>query len=332
MNTSQQTEREQILLRRFEGDALTRLAPDASTRSFYRIATRARGTMIVLIDETGGLAALDRMMTAGRLLDEIGVRVPRLLERDDALSALVFEDFGSRLLADVWSELPFSEKRRLHGEAAEIAAVIAKRGTVLVCDDHPLACRPLARERLRIELAMFATHDVAGRRGISDRELLRELAELLDRIAEQASLSPQLLAHRDLHSRNLMLLDDGVLGVLDFQDTLRAPMYYDLASLLFDPYVEIGQQIFTASARCYRELTGMTLDPLDDPRLHWVAAQRLLKAIGTYSAQARTAHRPHFLKFIPAAERRAMSVLEGLSDAAAPEAIKLLERVGFAAP
>ena len=50
-----------------------------------------------------------------------------------------------------------------------------------------------------------------------------------------------MLCHRDYHSRNLMLRD-GALFIIDFQDARMGPDTYDLVSLLRDSYVDLASQ------------------------------------------------------------------------------------------
>ena len=50
-----------------------------------------------------------------------------------------------------------------------------------------------------------------------------------------------MLCHRDYHSRNLML-HEGQLYIIDFQDARMGPDTYDLVSLLRDSYVDFTEQ------------------------------------------------------------------------------------------
>ncbi len=54
----------------------------------------------------------------------------------------------------------------------------------------------------------------------------------------EALAQPQVFVHRDYHSRNLMMTPGRSPGVIDFQDALRGPVGYDLASILKDCYVD----------------------------------------------------------------------------------------------
>ncbi|RMG47599.1 MAG: hypothetical protein D6718_03155 [Acidobacteria bacterium] len=318
----------EALCRRFGAERAERIAPDASTRAFYRLHRR-HGTAVLLVDERGGPAAAERMVRAHGLLAGIGVPVPALLDREESAAALLFEDAGSCLLAEAWPELPPARRRVLYEELAAIAAAIAVEGTARLSPGDPLAERPLGRERLRIELAMFAVHDVAGRRGVTDRGLLGDLSRLLDRIAAEAAACPREFSHRDLHSRNVMLAADGGLRILDFQDALLAPRHYDIASLLLDPYVDLTPDVREAAAERYRNERGFTLGLDADPRFPWVGLQRMLKAIGTYAFQASRARRPRFLAHIPPAEQRALELCDRLSGPIGRLAKDLLEKIGF---
>ena len=58
-------------------------------------------------------------------------------------------------------------------------------------------------------------------------------------IVEELAGEPRVLCHRDYHSRNLML-SQGQLYLIDFQDARMGPDTYDLASLLRDSYVDLN--------------------------------------------------------------------------------------------
>ena len=104
-------------------------------------------------------------------------------------------------------------------------------------------------EKLSWELQFFLKHFVEGYRGAqvapaSREALLQEFATL----AEELSAEPRVLCHRDYHSRNLML-HEGRLVVIDFQDARMGPDTYDLVSLLRDSYVDLtSDQVETCVA------------------------------------------------------------------------------------
>ncbi len=60
-------------------------------------------------------------------------------------------------------------------------------------------------------------------------------------ICELLSQLPQVVCHRDYHSRNIMLHRDQTY-IIDFQDARLGPCQYDLVSLLRDSYVDLTSE------------------------------------------------------------------------------------------
>ncbi len=58
-------------------------------------------------------------------------------------------------------------------------------------------------------------------------------------MAQAALAQPQVIVHRDFHSRNLMkIANEEELGVIDFQDAVIGADTYDLISITRDAYVQ----------------------------------------------------------------------------------------------
>ena len=68
-----------------------------------------------------------------------------------------------------------------------------------------------------------------------------------------------MLCHRDYHSRNLML-HEGQLYIIDFQDARMGPDTYDLVSLLRDSYVDLPEQTVSELIAYFLALKGATGD------------------------------------------------------------------------
>ncbi len=310
-------------------ESLVRLVADASSRTFFRARHFDGSTRVIVIDEAGGLRGLKRMLAARDQLASIGIRVPKITRHADDLFALEMEDLGDRLLAEALPKMDRSQRRRAYTEAGTMAGRIARDGGEGLSDDSPLTQPRLERERLRTELAFFAVHDVASRRGCEDQDLLADLRLVLDHIALESSRPTPRFAHRDLHARNLMLLANGQLAAVDFQDALFAPPFYDLVSLVYDPYVALDDELRSAAKMAYLTETGESQGCLENPLYGWVALQRLLKAIGTYAFQASQRGKSRFAASIVTAERHALAVAKAIPSEMRGVVVEILERVGF---
>src|SRR5205823_7257256 len=75
------------------------------------------------------------------------------------------------------------------------------------------------------------------------------------RISRELAAAPRGFTHRDYQSRNLML-KDGELVVIDFQDALQGPRQYDLVALLRDSYVELERPFVEDMLKRYLKAIG----------------------------------------------------------------------------
>jgi aminoglycoside/choline kinase family phosphotransferase len=117
--------------------------------------------------------------------------------------------------------------------------------------------------------------------------------------------APRYFCHRDYHGWNIMVRD-GAVGVLDFQDARMGPQPYDLVSLLTDRGTPemLGDTTMTALITYYMQRldaeTGQRLDRDTFRQLFdYVAVQRCLKATGTFAAMAVVRQRPQYLPYVP---------------------------------
>ncbi|MGD8331419.1 MAG: phosphotransferase, partial [Acidobacteriota bacterium] len=203
--------------------------------------------------------------------------------------ALIVEDGGDRLLADV------PERDGLAPRYAEAAQAILALQTHGLEVEGPNPDLHLDEERLRRELDFTEQHALRGWLE-SGPSRLRDKA--FDRLAAAVAQQPRRLCHRDYHSRNL-LVDDGLM-VLDFQDAMEGPLFYDLVSLLRDDYRDIptaaaarALQAFAEGARVGLEVAAAAevpeepglLPPGGRQGLALTGAQRSLKALGTFGYQ-----------------------------------------------
>ncbi|TNE78997.1 MAG: phosphotransferase, partial [Gammaproteobacteria bacterium] len=100
---------------------------------------------------------------------------------------------------------------------------------------------------------------------------------------------PTVLVHRDFHSRNLMLLDNGGIGVIDFQDAVTGPLTYDLVSLLRDCYIRWPASYVSRRALNYyrRAVAAGIATPVSDKQfMRWfdlMGLQRHIKVLGIFA-------------------------------------------------
>ncbi|HEY2102522.1 MAG TPA: phosphotransferase [Chthoniobacterales bacterium] len=144
-----------------------------------------------------------------------------------------------------------------------------------------------------------------------DKSILRELSTLpaLNRIAEELASLPRVLVHRDFQSQNI-IVRKGQAYLIDFQGMRPGLAEYDLASLLFDPYVPLTDAEREDLFCYYSERRGLKASRQRlRERLRFCAMQRLMQALGAYGFLGLAKGNRQFLRHVPAALASLRSVL-----------------------
>lgn len=202
--------------------------------------------------------------------------MPEVLASDAGSGRALLEDLG-----------------RTDAEAAFVATPPDRRASLLERMLRPLEvlalCRiedlppwnpPLDRSRLRRELAGFELWYV---RHYRSRPPTPQLSGWLDALADDVAHHPRRVCHRDYHLNNLLIQDDGSVGVIDVQDILVGPDTYDVVSLVSERAA--ARMITTAERR--RVLAAWAGRTAAEPgwreRAAAVRIQRGLKVLGTFA-------------------------------------------------
>lgn len=261
---------------------------DVSPRRYSRVTLAGGGSAILATYPPEIRAACPRFHRTTEILDGAGVRVPRILASDCEEGWMLLEDAGLRTLGEWGRDRPWSELAPWFATALEMAGRIAHLSTPAhaLAELNPVLGAELLRRELTQTWDLFLEPKglVAGAGGA-------DLRAALDSLCAALGAEPPVPCHRDFMVRNLMPLPTGELAVLDHQDLRLGPPLYDAASLLNDtlfPPAEAEEALLAAVAPT----------PDDRVRYHRAAAQRTLKAVGTYASFARRGATRH-LPLIP---------------------------------
>lgn len=299
------------------------MAGDVSRRVYHRVAFED-GTSAVLARHPPDLRdACRRSLRSGELLAGAGVRVAEVLDQDCDAGWLLLEDLGERTLYE-HAGRPWSELAGWFEDAvAAIGRIAALPRDEVAALNPPLDRALLARELRQTREAFLEPLGLHGGRG-GGSELGSDLDAALDALCARLGDEAPVPCHRDFGARNLMPLGDpGAprVGVLDHQDLRLGPPAYDLASLLNDSLFPPPE--------AEERLLGLGLDATGGAAregYHRAAAQRTLKAVGSYAAFARRGDGRH-LGLVPPTLRRALGHL-GRVPETAPLAPRLEELWG----
>ena len=279
------------------------LTGDASDRKYFRVITRD-GTSIVLALHAGPIQfATLSFANVVELLQQIPLPVPRILGHSDALGIVALQDLGDLTLQAHLGAASRAEHAALYRQAVAFIDLMQRRAAELKSDRFLPFSVSFDIEKLTWELEFFSKHFIEGYRGARVSETDRALlAEEWSAIVRELASEPPVLCHRDYHSRNLMLCD-GSLYIIDFQDARLGPDTYDLVSLLRDSYVDISDRELDDLIAYFLALKARTPEEQDPGtfrrRFDLMALQRNLKALGTFGYQTVTRHNPVYIQYMP---------------------------------
>jgi aminoglycoside/choline kinase family phosphotransferase len=287
---------------------LTLVFQGGSDRVFYRVQAGG-GASFVLMHYSPDRKENNYYAAIAGFLRDIGVAVPVIISRDPARHFILMEDLGEK---DLWSlrNEPWDDRRAWYRETL----VLIDRLHAFAPGDFPSGTVPLMEEfspdLYRWERDYFRENFVEGicriRLGSEEAEKTeRELAALARHIHGTA----RSLVHRDLQSRNVMICR-GSPVLIDFQGMRLGSPFYDLGSLLYDPYVRFTAEERQELLSYYYVLSDRTIEWKGFRKAFYEASvQRLMQALGAYGFLGVKRGLSGFLEHIPRG-------LEHLADAA----------------
>jgi len=230
------------------------------------------------------------------LLEGAGVRVPRLFGALPEQGVLVVEDLGETL-AERLERTP-GEREALYGRAVRDLAA-AQQALATLPDGSIVSTRRFDRELVTWEVEHFREWGVEAL-GVTlsaaeSAAFERATSYLVDTIVGW----PQGFVHRDYQSRNLLVLADGRIGWIDFQDALLGPRAYDLVALLRDSYQTFDEAFVDARLAEFAQARGLSSDDARALRfeLDVITVQRKLKDAGRFVFFERTRGDASYLPF-----------------------------------
>ena len=268
-----------------------------SSRSFQRVRYGNNGSVIFMqydraYKENNYYAAI------AEFLRDIDVPAPRISAHDPARGFIVMEDLGD---VDLWSFRPESWPTRSAHYRKTLA--ITYRLHSFRAEDFPSEKVPLMEgfgpDLYRWERNYFCENFVQAVCGITlslteGEKLEDELRDLSDRL-ETIKTS---LVHRDLQSRNIMICK-GEPVFIDFQGMRFGNLFYDLGSLLYDPYVSLTEGERMELLQGYYQCWDRDDWSEFQEKFREASAQRLMQALGAYGFLGLKRGLPEFLSHIP---------------------------------
>jgi aminoglycoside/choline kinase family phosphotransferase len=308
--------------------SLKMMTPDASMRRYYRAtvveippanpsekisAPNLQKTLVVMKflsvsnPEAGGgenVAADEACVILSNFFQEKEIAVPQLFIDARSEGILIIEDIGDRTLGEILS----------NSQTSDILTYY--RATI----DQLLAIQSIPRQELFIFNRRFAAAQyLSEMQEFIDYSLnplggmTQSVTEAFSELSGELDSLPIALAHRDYHSWNIMIDEQGRVRVIDFQDALMAPRCYDIVALLNDRCTDqlLGKENYQTLLRYFYQQIDFKNDFFQE--YDRVLLQRDLKVVGRFSKLSKERGLTHYEQWIPGTLQRIGCTLKRLS-------------------
>jgi hypothetical protein len=278
------------------------LAPasaDASFRRYFRV--RAGDGSLIVMDAPPPHEDVRPFVHVAKLIGAAGLHGPEVLECDAGQGFVLLSDLGRRLYLDALREADAARADALMRDA--ITALVQWQARV-PADTLP----PYDEVLLARELALFPEWCVQREFGIAWTSAQQHAWQGICRLLIDSALAqPVVAVHRDWMPRNLMVSEPNP-GILDFQDAVRGPLSYDVASLLRDAFISWDEEReLDWAVRWWQQArkAAVPMGALGEDfgecwrALEWMGLQRHLKVLGIFCRLKHRDGKPRYAEDLP---------------------------------
>ena len=258
---------------------------DASFRRYFRLK-HGTGKKAILMHAPPPQEDPQPFIDVTDYLRLNGFRAPEIFAADAAQGLILLEDFGDCRMREHVDAHPEEE--------ADIyrAAV----NTLVQLERAPVAhVAPYDMAAYLREVALLTDWYLPAMGIDADHDVYAGLwSDALGTLLQDA---PTCTVLRDYHAENIMLLDDGEQGLIDYQDALAGHPAYDLVSILQDARRDVSPELEAQMLSHYAALAK----PDYDLSLHYalLGAQRNTKIIGIFTRLWKRDGKQRYLDFLP---------------------------------
>jgi aminoglycoside/choline kinase family phosphotransferase len=259
---------------------IEKLKGEASEREFFRLFLDT-GTLIAMVYPEENPAEISKVVYFSELYQKYNIRIPAIIDVFEE-RAIIQEDLGNELVQHKLLKSGTGEIRKIIDSVADI---LIKLGSI-----PPGSTEfTLDKDRMKGEMDFFTEHFI--REFFPETPYSENIREEIHGLVDEIQVD-NIFSHRDYHSRN-MLIHHGEVCLVDIQDSLQGPEFYDLVSFAYDSY----QNLHSHRRYLFKRLESMGL-MLNEHQIYLVALQRNIKALGTFGFQVQVKNNRTYKKYM----------------------------------
>ena len=289
---------------------ITPIEKGGSDRKFYRVRCSSDQSLI-LVKYDLSRDENRHYVEIAQFLEAHEIRAPRIYYHDVTEGLIWLEDLGESDLFNYRTE-PWLVRRAFYESALDEARKLHQLPES-VCIEMRQHLPAEFNAPLYLWEQSYFFENCLGRYFEADKSTIENLTAtpVLHEIAENLAQRPRVLVHRDFQSQNILIRNSQAY-LIDFQGMRPGLAQYDLASLLYDPYVDLTD---AERSELLEHYCGGKPDSDFKEALRLCAMQRLMQALGAYGFLGLVKGHKHFLEHIPKAVnslREVVGEIDGL--------------------
>ncbi|MCQ2098402.1 MAG: phosphotransferase [Fibrobacter sp.] len=280
---------------------ISSIAGAGSGRKYYRISS---GKLSCVLQVSASVDDdFKRFVDYSVSFMDFGLPVPRIYFVDEASCSVLQEDLGAHNLLD--NIIPEGHTTRsgnvriLYPEVIDALVKWQEVSRSLFSSHSDIWLRRFDFAALKWETDYFTENFLKAHKGIA--QIPESVRNFYSMLALAVDAQPKVLMHRDFQSQNVMVKPDSEIAFVDYQGARRGSMFYDLASLLWDPYVCLSlteiKDFFEYWRTMFRGTKTYTKEDAWEAFVH-ASLQRVMQAMGAYCFLSKVKKIEKFEKYI----------------------------------
>lgn len=316
-----------------ENFTVSPIAGAGSGRQYFRISEEKRSCVLQVCAEVND--DFRHFVDYSKTFRDFGLPVTQVYAVDETTCQVLQEDLGKRNLLDEVS--PVSPGVRSGNERILYPTVIDalvkwQDASQSIFSSHTeLWIRRFDFAALKWETDYFTENYLKGHCGLT--EIPQGVKNFFSLLAVAVDAQPKLLMHRDFQSQNIMVRPNSEIAFVDFQGARRGSAFYDIASLLWDPYVSLPVEMIKDFFEYWRmhnkRVQAYTKEDAWDSFIQ-ASLQRLMQALGAYCFLSKVKGIQKFEQYIEPGKRQLRALFAEFKlivKATEPEAIEFMDKV-----
>ena len=235
-------------------------------------------------------------LPVAHFLKKSRLNVPEVLYDNQGRHIALVEDLGDKDLLSLGDE-PWETREPYYRSALEQLDRLFYTRVPKALELSP----PFGPEAYAWEQDYFIDNLVEKHLGLDGEDLRK--GDELTRLSNNLGSSHRNLIHRDFQSQNL-IIHEGKTWIIDFQGLRLGRQEYDLASLIYDPYLNHSEEDQNRLLDLWEEISEERPVP---ELLRDCATQRLMQALGAYAYLLHEQGLDWYKQYIPAAAKLLMT-------------------------